>query len=243
MQARTGSTRLPKKMLLPFFGGKTIVQLLIERLQENFGNIPLYLLTTTNPGDDVLIDSVKDYPNLHTFRGDEQNVLKRFTDAGKEFGVENIIRVCADNPFILPEFIRDLLKETDNGNDYTSFSFEQTPVIKCHFGFFTEMVKLTALEKVRTMTSEQLYQEHVTNYLYTNPGSFRIHLIDKSRELDPFRNFRLTIDTGKDFEIAGFIYKELAENNELSVNGLLKIAQQYPHLLQEMKTQQLINQK
>ena len=43
------------------------------------------------------------------FTGDENDVLKRYYECAKKNKSKNIIRVCADNPFIDPVMIDDLL--------------------------------------------------------------------------------------------------------------------------------------
>ena len=47
IQARTGSTRLPKKMILPFFKDKGILEVILIRIKKANLNIPLILATTT----------------------------------------------------------------------------------------------------------------------------------------------------------------------------------------------------
>ena len=41
IQARTGSTRLPNKMVMPFFEGKTILEILIDRIKKAKKIFPL----------------------------------------------------------------------------------------------------------------------------------------------------------------------------------------------------------
>ena len=47
VQARVGSTRLPNKILLPFFQGKSILELLIAKL-KNIEGAKVILSTSTN---------------------------------------------------------------------------------------------------------------------------------------------------------------------------------------------------
>ena len=56
IQARLGSTRMPKKVLLPFYGQSTILDLIIDKIKRI--QIPLVVATTTNPQDN-LIEEVK----------------------------------------------------------------------------------------------------------------------------------------------------------------------------------------
>jgi len=62
LQVRTGSTRFPNKMVQPFYKGKSILEILIERylvISEN--EIPLVIATTDKSQDDVIENVAKQY--------------------------------------------------------------------------------------------------------------------------------------------------------------------------------------
>ena len=242
VQARTSSTRLPGKTMLPFYQGKTILQLIIERLLDRFPDIPVFLLTTTNPKDTVIVEQFQDYP-LTVFRGDEDNVLKRFTDAATEYGIQDIIRICSDNPFILPEFVEELVEHPMEGLDYLSHSFEQIPAMKCHFGFFAERVKADSLKKAAQSTMDKLYLEHVTNFVYSNPEQFHVQFIETRELLKDIRFTRLTIDTEADFKLASSLYEEVSQSGQLNLQRVIEGIALIPDLSQKMHQQQQINQK
>ena len=46
IQARTGSTRLPNKMILNFYQGKTIPEIIIESLKKQFNSSRIVLATS-----------------------------------------------------------------------------------------------------------------------------------------------------------------------------------------------------
>lgn len=58
VQARIGSTRLPNKMVLRFFEGKGILEILLLRLliAVDIEKPPIILMTTVNPLDDKIED-------------------------------------------------------------------------------------------------------------------------------------------------------------------------------------------
>lgn len=100
IQARTGSTRLPQKMILPFYESEGIFSLILKRLTSIIDKNNIILATSTNENNDVLTDIAKEY-GVNYFRGSENDVLQRFIDAANEFNAKKIIRVCADNPFLV----------------------------------------------------------------------------------------------------------------------------------------------
>jgi spore coat polysaccharide biosynthesis protein SpsF len=245
IQARTGSTRLPQKMILPFYENEGIFSLILKRLTLNFKKENIILATSTNPNNDVLVDIAKKY-EINYFRGSENDVLQRFIDAANEFNADKIIRVCADNPFLDMDFLNFLLQNFEKTDcDYMSFSTsEGTPTIKTHYGFWAEAVKLSALEKVRELTDENLYHEHVTNFIYANREIFDVNFFEIIPQIDRHKDIRLTIDTQVDFDIQKEIYAKLNNYipNFTSLN-VIDFLEDNPHYLEIMKNEILKNQK
>lgn len=200
IQARLGSTRLPRKVLLPFDGNSSILDILIEKINKNFAQVPVYLCTSTNSCDDE-IENFCLKNKIKFFRGSENNVLQRFTEAALDKNVDVIIRICADNPFLDVVFLKELIAYyNQNPNaDYWSFkNFDNVPVIKTHFGFFAEIVTTKALQKVSLLTNDSLYLEHVTNYIYSHKG-FDCELKSLPDFLLNRNDLRFTIDDRNDF--------------------------------------------
>lgn len=245
IQARTGSTRLPHKMILPFFEELGILETIFKRIKKGVPDIPIILATTTNTNDNIL-EEIALRNQITVYRGSEDNVLKRFIIAAKNNNLNRIIRICADNPFLDIDALNqqiDSFKIVET--DYWSYSkSDNTPTIKTHYGFWTEGVTLQGLERVNKFTQEKLFQEHVTNYIYTHPDKFKIHFekIDGLIENEP--NIRLTIDTAKDFEIAQKIYTEL-KNNEIPCEAkkVVEYIKAKPEWLEIMKNEIITNTK
>lgn len=213
IQARLGSTRLPGKIILPFYREKTILDLLIEKLKSVDG--AQIILATSKNVENEQLEVVAKNNHIDCFRGSENDVLQRFIDAAEDFHSPHIIRVCSDNPFLevasihrLVEFVR-----VNPRYDYVSFNVNGVPSIKTHYGFWTEYVTLDALKKVLSMTNESIYHEHVTNFIYTHPEYFNYHLLNTPLSLTSHNKIRLTIDTETDFRNAQKIYEEIIKVN------------------------------
>ena len=245
IQARTGSTRLPQKMILPFYENEGIFSLLLKKLTSAFDKNDIILATSINSNNDILVETAKHY-GVNYFRGSENDVLQRFIDAAKEFDAENIIRVCADNPFLDVFYIELLLEKFEKFNcDYLSYlTSDGTPSIKTHYGFWAEAVKLSALEKVRELTDENLYHEHVTNFIYANRDIFDVKFFEIIPQIDKHKDIRLTIDTQVDFDIQKEIFNKLNSYipNFTSLN-VIDFLEDNPHYLEIMKNEILKNQK
>ncbi len=212
IQARTGSSRLPGKMLAPFFKGKPLLEVLLERIVRSVApEVKVVVATTVAPSDDAIVNLAQGL-GLDTFRGSEEDVLGRFISAGRIWKLDKIVRVCADNPFLDMASLDHLVKRLGESDaDYVAFfTADGLPTIKTHYGFWAEGVKLSALEKVASMTSEKLYHEHVTNYIYAHPESFIIERIPIPASIENNRRIRMTIDTQADLDNLSAIYAALA---------------------------------
>lgn len=247
IQARTGSTRLPNKMLMPFYDGKGILQILIERILAEFpkGFNKLIVATTINIGDDR-ISNLCDTLGINCYRGSEDDVLQRFIDAAEHFRAEKIIRICADNVFLDVKLLKILYDSLENTkSDYLSYcKSDGTPSIKTHYGFWAEGTTLKALQSIVKATNDRLYHEHVTNYIYTHPDNYSINLQeidDTIPGIEKHDDFRLTIDTAEDFQISNEVYNFFADNNfPITSENVIKYVEAHPEYLIRMKV--IINQ-
>ena len=213
IQARLGATRLPNKIILPYYKGLSIIELLIDKLKTNYSDIPFVVATTESRNDDRLVDMLQK-KLMKVYRGSENDVLERFIGAAKVYKFDNIIRVCADNPFFDFEGTISLLnKHFESLSDYTGYAVQgEIPSIKSHLGLWGEVVTLKALEKANSLTKEKLYHEHVTNYIYENNNEFHVNLIKAPEILFERKDIRLTVDTKEDFEMSKEIYERLVSN-------------------------------
>ena len=234
IQARTGSTRLPNKVLLPFDEETSILGILIKKLQIHYSEIPLVVCTSSATNDDAIVTFCENI-NVNCFRGSENNVLERFISASKHFETDIIIRICADNPFLDMGFVAELLDFYNENPKAHYWSFKNAvdvPAIKTHFGFFAEIVTTKTLEKVSELTSDALYTEHVTNFIYSNTF-FNSQLKAMPDFLKYRDDLRFTIDDSTDFELLKEVYHYYKENNYSIVKTILWV-EKNPLLLKNM---------
>jgi spore coat polysaccharide biosynthesis protein SpsF len=247
IQARTGSVRLPNKMILPFYKDKTILEILLERIQDGItSNIPLIVATTNKNGDNS-IASICNRKNITVYRGDDQNVLNRFICVANEFNLDGIIRICGDNPFLSKKYLDILYQEAlkdINANDYISFcANDGTPTIKTHYGFWCEYVKTQTLIRVSKETHEMSYTEHVTNYIYSHNTDFKIKLLNIPIQFEN-KAIRTTVDTNEDFNNMSEIYNLLIESKtEIEPDFIIDFFNCHPIYYEKMREQILLNQK
>ncbi len=236
IQARVSSTRLPGKVLRPIWEGLNLLDLQLDKLRDCG---PAFVLATTDNTSDDAIVSWADQNQVEVFRGDENNVLKRFIDCAKVYGAENLIRVCSDNPFIQLGQVHDFLKALENGFDYICLCDDSgTPAIKTHWGLFVEGVKLSALEKVSELLEsnpqKSFYAEHVTNFIYGNSDQFKVKLEIAPEVIVSRNDLRFTIDTEEDFDTMTDLL-ELLDGNQKELEELVSTTDKHPYFLTSMQ--------
>lgn len=244
IQARTGSTRLPSKMILPFYNGQGIFEILLTRLIDaGLGDI--VVVATTNQQQDDIIYDIAHRKNIKTFRGDENDVLDRFIQTASQYHIDQIIRVCADNPFLDILALKELINfGTHTPADYISYcTSTHTPTIKTHYGFWAEYTSLSALKTVKSLTTKSLYHEHVTNYIYTHPTNFKIELHPIPIEIEQ-HDIRLTLDTLTDFQIQQTIFETIYKNNpQFQIKDILNYLNEHTDYYTIMRETIKANQK
>lgn len=244
IQARTGSTRLPIKMLLPFYDGKSLFEVFLQRLVDgNFG-VPIVLATTSKHQDDKL-EVIANSCGISVYRGDENDVLDRFIQAAEFYNINYLIRVCADNPFIELSGIQELLNSNANLQyDYVTYMVQDVPVIKSHYGFWAEGVTLKALKTVVQLSDLKPDHEHVTKFVYEHPEIFSIKWIALPSEIAAMENIRLTVDTETDFQIAKKVFEGVYDSDKkFTINQVIDYLKDNPEFLDRMEGQIINNQK
>ncbi|MDE6297839.1 MAG: aminotransferase [Muribaculaceae bacterium] len=244
IQARSGSTRMPSKILLPFDGEKRIIDIIIEKIKRDCPDKRIVLATTDNPADNVLEEIAKEH-GIDCFRGSEEDVLKRFIGAADKFGIKRIIRVCSDNPFLDTSSFQAMFdRQSESGADYVCFAFpDGRPTIKSHLGLFAELATTEALRRAAALTDEKLYREHVTIFLYTHPDIFTIDRIPLPDFLADRTDLRLTLDTPSDFELLNELFSRFSKETSGSLSELIALVDENPKYGEIMKTNILQNEK
>lgn len=215
IQARFASTRLRGKVLmpLPYSSDQAVLDQIVRRLSHSRFQPLIVLATSTNPADDIL-ETWALRQNIHCLRGDERNVLSRFQEAGLRYQPDTIIRITADNPFIDPALMDEVVeKHLDSGHAYTYSS--GLPV-----GMNIEVVETEALLQLRTLDLLPEEEEHVTLAIRKRPERFKVNTIHM--DIPPGGELRLTVDNDLDYVLACCIYDELYPDDPLF--GLDKIA-------------------
>lgn len=233
-----GSTRLPGKILKPFYGGKTLLETLLENL-HNVNDIKVIVATSVNKNNDQLESFLRERNEL-VYRGSENDVLDRFIKAAEENNVEGIVRICSDNPFMDWHGVAKLVEKAKTSDaDYIGFRINEKPSILTHFGFWGEYVTLNALKRVYSTTDLGTpAHEHVTFHVYKHPEEYKSEWIAGPDFLEGRDDIRLTIDTPDDLQNALKVYSDLKSKDD---NFTLKDVVEYLDAHEEIKQSMMKN--
>lgn len=226
IQARMSSTRLPGKVVMEVLG-KPLLQLLTERLKHSKYLDDIIIATTTNPADDPVRDLAEKL-ELKYIRGSEDDVLGRYYQAAKEFGLGHIVRITADCPLIDPEVVDRILRIYIDSNfkyDYVSNTLKPT----FPDGLDVEVFSFSVLEKINRLSEKRYQREHVCTYIIENPDQFNIHNVTGDRD---YSYLRWTVDNPEDFALVKTIYERLYPSKPLFLmRDILELIEDDPGLL------------
>lgn len=244
IQARSGSTRMPAKILQPFDGQTRIIDIIIEKIKRSCPDKTIVVATTVNSADDRIAAIASEH-GVECWRGSEDDVLERFIGAAGHFGLDRIIRVCSDNPFLLTDsFPAMFARQSESGADYVGYAFpDGRPTIKSHLGLYAELATTEALRRAAALTDEKLYREHVTIYLYTHPEEFSVDLMPLPDFLQSRTDLRLTLDTPADFALLQELYARHRDETDGSAEALVRLVDSNPAYGSIMKENIAQNEK
>lgn len=206
LQARTGSTRLPGKVLMDLAGAPLLVRV-IERARTIPGLDGVVVATTTAERDRPLIDLARQH-GIEAFAGSEDDVLDRYYQAARQFEADVIVRLTADCPLLDPAVSARVLDRFEQSAvDYVSNT--QPPTYPD--GLDTEVISFAALEQAwreATLSSER---EHVTPYIWKHPDKFRLASVINEVDLSALR---WTVDEAADLEFVRAVYARLYRDGQ-----------------------------
>lgn len=201
LQARTSSSRLPGKVLMPILG-KPMLFLHIERLRRCREFDQLVVATSIDPSDEALAAACESR-GIACFRGSLNDVLDRFVQAARPYQPDTVVRLTGDCPLADPRVIDDVIRYFHAGDyDYVSNCVPPT----FPDGLDVEVMRFSCLEQAHREAVLPSQREHVTLFLRTHPERYRLGnytaYVDRS-------TMRWTVDEPEDFEFVRQVYEKL----------------------------------
>jgi spore coat polysaccharide biosynthesis protein SpsF len=205
IQARTGSTRLPRKVLRDL-GGRPVLAWVVAAAQHSGVCDEVVVATTTDAADDE-VALLATGLGARVVRGSVDDVLSRFllaADALDAQAADGIVRLTSDCPLLDASVIAMCAQAfAPRPVDYVTTDHEHTVA----HGFDVEIVSVDALHRLDSVATGA-DRTHVTSYLASHPAEFHT----ASVALDPAcADLRVTLDEPADAVLIEAIVAELGD--------------------------------
>ena len=219
IQARLGSQRFPAKMLADL-GGHSVLEWVVTRVRRSTLVDRTVVATTQETLDDRLVAECQRL-GVEVKRGSTNDVLGRFVSAIAGDAADAVVRICADNPFVDPGCVDQVIREfRESGAEY---AFNHRPFGDCNYadGFGAEVVSRRLLEQMHDSQLTEQQREHVTLSIVDGSVRASTHACRAPSEL-AYPQHRFDVDEPSD----------LARLSQLVIANHLNLKSSAVHIMQ-----------
>lgn len=222
LSVRAKATRFPGKVLKPFAGSPTVTEHLLRRLGGSQEAATVVLATSPDPRDDVLVKIATNCGAL-AFRGSADDKLMRYRDAADTHGLEFVVVVDGDDPFVSVEHIDRIIRYArENGGEY--IIFEGLPVGATGFGLSTKALHEVCSQRAEANT------EIWARYFLDDPRFQCVSLTElNARYRRP--DIRMTLDYAEDYAFFTAVSEGLSrEGRDTGFSNVMDFLERHPQV-------------
>lgn len=202
IQARTSSSRLPGKVLLPL-AGRPMIWHIVERARQCLTVEDVIVATSTEESDDLLVEYCN-HSDIPCRRGSLEDVMARFLDVLNDRTNPYCVRITGDCPLIHPSFIDRQVGLLDLTQSDMVYLPAVAPLLE---GQGVHSVR--SLRWVAQQSSHPDDREHVgSRYLAEHPEEFRIIGLNLPAWVQDGL-WRVTVDEERDYTLMESLYAAL----------------------------------
>ncbi len=219
IQARTGSTRLPGKVLLPL-ADKTVLEHVIERTAKA-KLIDEVIVATTMKKEDLPIVKMVANMGFRVFTGSEKDVLDRYYQCARLAEADCIVRITSDCPLVDPNIIDMVVKKHIEAsadmvyNDLYPNGFD--------LGTFTFDLLKRAWKEARLLSE----REHVVPYMFKIAKK-----IEKVICPENLSHIRLTLDRKEDYEVLKIVFDNVyTKKRDFTFEDVMEFIRDNPEII------------
>ena len=223
IQARMNSRRLPGKVLLKI-GEFSTLEHIIRRLNISVKINEILIATTLEKEDDAISAFCKE-KNIKCYRGDTNDVLRRYVEAAIQAKADVVVRVTGDCPFIDPYIVDEVIERLEKtGSDYCSL-FGEFPD-----GLDVSAIPIEILEKASREAIKKSEREHCTMYIEKNETIFKIDKYEKFKG-SSLGSQRWTLDEPEDLIFLRKVEENIENKSDYSYKQILSVVRKNPELI------------
>ena len=231
IQARTGSTRFPKKVLAKI-NGTTLIEQIINRVKKA-KKIDEIVLATTKKKEDNILCRIAKQNNISFFRGSENDLVDRYYKAAVNFDAKFVLRLPADNPIPEPKEYDRLIKyhlasNKDFSSNICNFKKNGYPD-----GIGVEIFSFKAIKKIWKYQKNKRFREHVALNFYDYDKkrpytrfNFKLGTIKCPKDISRPK-LVLDVNYKKDLIFIKKIYSFFKKNKDFSIKDVIKWYDRY----------------
>jgi len=224
IQARMGSSRLPKKVMKKIDNDNTVLDYVIKQVNYSKKIIKIIVATTNLSEDDLICDHLSS-KKIKFFRGSSDDVLDRYFQCAKKFSIDIIVRITADNPLIDPKIIDMVIEKFEkNTCDYATNTLPRT----FPYGTEVEVFSFDSLQKAWKDAKMPSEREHVTPHIRNLQNKFKIINVENKND---FSHLRYTVDRDEDLKLVQEIINNVSEIPILMKN-IIKLFDEKPEIFE-----------
>ena len=195
VQARTGSTRLPGKVLEDV-GGIPLIAHSLRRLRRSSRIDQVLLATTEHHSDDALIE-LASREDVGVYRGSEHDVLSRVRGAAESADADAVVRITGDCPLLDPAVVDRVVSALADEPDHCDYA---SNVLRRTYpkGLDAEALWLDTLRRIDELATSSESREHVTWFAYRErPDLFTLRSVEGDEDRS---DLDWSVDTADDLE-------------------------------------------
>jgi spore coat polysaccharide biosynthesis protein SpsF len=219
VQARSGSSRLPGKVLKEVVGTPLLAHML-QRVRAAYTPFDLVVATTEDSADDAIVDLCRAL-GVRSFRGHPTDLLDRHYRAALAAGAEAVVKIPSDCPLIDPGVVDRVIAAYVAETlcfDYVSNLHPAT----WPDGNDVEVLAIPVLEQAWREATRPHEREHTTPFVWDRPSRFRIGNVRWETRRDLSMTHRFTLDYPEDLAFVTAVYEALWRRDR-PVFGLAEI--------------------
>jgi len=226
IQARTGSSRLPNKVMLSICGKPLLIRM-AERVQKAKLSGKTVIATSTNKEDDP-IEELCIKEGLDCFRGHPTDLLDRHYNAAVKYNATFIAKIPSDCPLIDPAIIDRVYNYFFEGHfDFASNLHPAT----YPDGNDVEIFTAEALKTAWNEADKNFEREHTTPFFWERPERFKIGNIKWETGQNYSSSHRFTIDYEEDYIFIRTVFEELFHRNiDFNLHDILRLLEEKPYI-------------
>ena len=231
IQARTGSSRLPGKVMLPL-AGRPLLERMIERVRASSVPFELVVATTTEPADDA-VRALCRTRGVACYSGHPTDLLDRHYRAALPYAPDAVVKIPSDCPLIDPAVIDRVLGFYAGHRADLDYASNLHPATYPD-GNDVEVIAASVLEEAWREAALPFEREHTTPFIWERPGRYRIANCAWETGKNYSMTHRWTIDYPEDYAFISAVYDELYSPGgpPFALGDILALIERRPALAQ-----------